>query len=96
MPVKLADLIQYIAESMELIMPLLNARSPKAAIAQLHFSAALCKAMSDHYPIEAPTGTPPTICVPQANVANNIIIVSTANDTFEIWTVEQVVALMYM
>ena len=52
--------------------------------------------MNDRYPIAAPTGTPPTRFVPQTNLANNTIIISNANDTFEILTDEQVVALMYM
>jgi len=53
--------------------------------------------MNDNYPIATPTGvTPPTRFVPTVNLANNTIVLSNANDTFEIFTDEQVVALMYM
>ena len=52
--------------------------------------------MNDHYPIAAPTGTPPTRFVPQVNFANNTSILSNATDTCEILTDGQVVALMYI
>ena len=53
--------------------------------------------MNDNYPFPGPTGgTTPTRCVSTANLANNTIIISNANDTFEILTDTQVVALMYM
>ena len=56
----------------------------------------MCKAMNDNYPVTGPPGTTPTRFVPTVNLANNTIVLSNANDTFEILTDEQVVALMYM
>ena len=56
----------------------------------------VCKTMNDNYPFPGPTGgTTPTRCVSTANLANNTIIISNANDTFEILTDEQVVALVF-
>ena len=53
--------------------------------------------MNDNYQLLGPTGgTTTTICVSTANLAINTIIISNANDTFEILTDTQVVELMYM
>ena len=56
----------------------------------------MCKAMNDNYPFTGPPGTTPTRFVPTVNLADNTIVLSNANDTLEILTDEQVVALMYM
>ena len=59
--------------------------------------AALCKAMHDNYRFPCPTGgTTPTRFVSNANLANNTFIISNANDTFDILTDTQVVALLHM
>ena len=59
--------------------------------------AALCKAMHDDYLFPGPTGgTTPTRFASTANLANNTTIISNANDTFELLTDTQVVALLYM
>ena len=52
--------------------------------------------MHDKYPICTPTGTPPTKFVPTANLANKTVILSNANDSFEILTNKPVTTLMYM
>ena len=71
--------------------------SRKGATTQLHLGLLLCKAMNDNYPFPGPTGgTTARRCASTANWANNTIIISNANDTFEILTDTQVVALMYM
>ena len=52
--------------------------------------------MNGNYPFTGAPGTTPTRFVPTVNLANNTIVLSNANDTFEIFTDEQVVALMYL
>ena len=59
--------------------------------------AALCKNKNDNYQFPGSTGATTTaIFVSTAKLANNTITISNANDTFEILTDTQVVALMYM
>ena len=53
--------------------------------------------MHDDYLFPGPTGgTTPTRFASTANLANNTTIISNANDTFELLTDTQVVALLYM
>ena len=64
---------------------------PEGNYSTIALGAALCKAMNDNYQIATPTGVAlPTRFVPTGNLANNTIILSNANDTFEIRTDEQV------
>ena len=78
------------------ITPLLHALLLKETLTQLHLWA-LCTAMHNNYPFPGPTGgTTPPIFASIANLANHTSIISNANDTFEILTDTQVVALMYM
>ena len=44
---------------------------------------AMCKAMHDNYPFTGAPGTSLTRLVSTANLANNTIAISSANDTFE-------------
>ena len=69
---------------------------PEGNYSTITLGAAMCKAMNDNYPFTGAPGTTPTRFVPTVNLANNTIVLSNANDTFEIFTDEQVVALMYM
>ena len=79
------------------ITPLLHALFRKETITQLHSGLLCVRTMNDNCPYSGPTGgTTPTIFVSTASLANNTIIISNANDTFEILTDTQVVALMYM
>ena len=88
---------KYISELMVAITPLLHALFRKETITQLHSGLLCVRTMNDNCPYPGPTGgTTPTICVSIANLANNTIIIPNANDTFEILTDTQVVALMYM
>ena len=53
--------------------------------------------MNDSYPSSGPNGgKTPTRFVSTANLANNTIIISNANDRFEILNDKQVVALLYL
>ena len=65
---------------------------PEGNYSTISLGAALCKAMNDNYPFSGAPGTTPKRCVPTVNLANNTIVLTNANDTFEILTDQQVVA----
>ena len=72
---------------MGLVMPFSKRTISERAYNTITLGAALCKTMRDNYPFSGPTsGTTPTRFVSIANMANNTIIISNGNDTFEILT----------